>query len=275
VTPSAAARLAGRIEVVGVVNVSEDSFSDGAAFLAPRAALRHAHRLLADGAGWIELGPAASHPSARRVPPAEQIRRIAPLLARLATDGARVAVDSSEPLVQRFAAENGAALLNDVRGFPNLATAARSAALGCRLVVMHSLGGRHRARPRAVRPRTVLASVDRFLERRIAALQARGVPREALIVDPGMGYFLGTTPDLSLAVLRRLASIRARLALPVLVSVSRKSFVQRLTGRTAREAGAGSLAAELYAVAQGADWIRTHDPRALCDALAVLRPLCR
>ncbi len=215
--------------------MTEDSFSDGGSFLAPTAALRHAHRLLDDGADYVELGPAASHPGARRVPPAEQIRRLAPILARLVADGAHVSIDSCDPGVQRFAAAHGAAMINDVRGFPNPRIGAACAAAGCLLVVMHSIGRRHRTPDSAPRrPLPVLTAVDRFLRRRIAALVSHGVTRSRLIVDPGLGRFLGTTPEPAIAVLRCIGAIRDRTGLPVMISVSRKSFVQRLTGRSPR-----------------------------------------
>lgn len=259
--------------IVGILNLTEDSFSDGGRFLAAGAARAQAERLRADGADWVELGPASSHPDAKRVSSAAQIARIEPLLDALVGEGAAVAIDSPEPEVQRFAADRGARLVNDIRGFPDPAHAAELAARGCRLVVMHSISGGTRAERVDAGPEAVIASLHAFFDARIEALLARGVPRAALVLDPGMGFFLGAAPEPSIAVLRHLPELRRAYGLPLLLSVSRKSFLQKLTGRVAADTGAATLAAELYAVEHGADYLRTHDVGALRDALRVREAL--
>jgi len=255
-------------QIVGILNVTEDSFSDGGRYLRPDAALAHAERLHAEGADWIELGPASSHPDAADVSPDEEIRRIAPLLDALAPRGLRLAVDSYQPDTQRFAAERGVGMLNDIRGFRE--PAKRSPWLrdsDCLLVVMHSVQGR------ATREERDAAAVWRhligFFDERIGALEACGVHRARLILDPGMGFFLASSPEPSLEVLRRLPELAARYGLPLLVSVSRKSFLGAVTGRGVEERGAATLAAELAAADRGAAFLRTHDVAALRDALAV------
>ncbi len=159
-------------------------------------------------------------------------------------------------------------MLNDIRGFPEPALYPKLARSDCRLLVMHSV-----QRGPATRARTDAASVwdgiDRFFRERLAALEAAGVERGRLVLDPGMGFFLGDDPEPSLRVLRRLPVLRERFACALAVSVSRKSFLGALTGRDVAERGAATLAAELFAARQGVDWIRTHDVRALRDALAV------
>ena len=259
----------GRPSIVGILNLTADSFSDAGRFLDPAAARRHAEKLRAESADWIELGPASSHPDAVRVSDAEQIARLEPVLASLVDSGAAVAVDSPVPAVQRYAVEHGARLVNDIRGFPDPEHAAALAESGCRLVAMHSLSGGATARRMDTRPDAVIASIHHFFDARLEALCAAGVPRESLILDPGMGFFLGTTPEPSLAVLRHLPELRRAYGLPLLISVSRKSFLQQLSGRPAAGVGADTLAAELHAVDQGVDFVRTHDVGALCDALRV------
>lgn len=254
----------------GIVNITEDSFSDGGRFLDPVAAIARARALAAAGAAAIDLGAAASNVDAKPVPPEEEIRRLDPVVAALAADGIPVSVDSFAPPVQRFAIGRGVAYLNDIQGFPDPALYPELAAASCRLVVMHAVQGRGRARRLELSPDEVWRRIHDFFSARIAALTAAGIARERLILDPGMGFFLSSRPEASLRVLAALGELKRAFGLPVLVSVSRKSFLRALTGRdAAAEMGPASLGAELFAAAAGADYIRTHDPGALGDALRI------
>ncbi|MFI0424539.1 dihydropteroate synthase [Spongiactinospora sp. 9N601] len=255
--------------MVGIVNVTEDSFSDGGRFLAPEDALAQARRLHAAGADVIELGPAASHPGAAHVTAAEEVRRLDPILDRLVAAGIPVSVDSYQPQTQRFAAARGATFLNDIQGFPDQGRYEELADTGCRLVVMHSVQRHGPATKVRTDPQTVLDELVQFFDRRLPALQAARIDNERLIIDPGLGYFLGDTPEPSLTVLAELHAIRARYDVPIMVSPSRKSFLRAITGRDLSGIGPASLAAELYAAGQGVDFIRTHDVAALRDALTV------
>lgn len=260
--------------LVGIVNVTADSFSDGGRFLDPAAAVAHAKALAAGGADIVELGAAASNVAADPVPPIEEMRRLDPVIAALAGGGTPLAVDTCQPETQRFALARGVAYLNDIRGFPEAAVYPALAAAPYRLVVMHAIEAEGRARRVDLAPDEVWRRIAGFFAERITRLEQAGIARERLILDPGMGFFLSLRPDASLLVLARLRRLKEMFGLPVMVSVSRKSFLGAITGRTATaERGAASLAAELYAAAQGADYIRTHDPAALCDALAVTAAL--
>lgn len=264
---------AGRPRIVGIVNITADSFSDGGRYLPAGAALAHARRLRADGADVIELGPAASHPGAARVSPAQERERLAPVIGPLAADGIPVCVDSLLPATQRFAIASGAAYLNDIQGFPDPRRYPELAAARCRLVVMHSVQRSGPATKVVTDPARTWAGIEEFFAARLAALQAAGVSPERLIIDPGLGYFLGSNPEPSLAALARIRQLRARFGLPVLVSPSRKSFLRVVTGRGIEAAGPATLAAELFAAWQGAGYLRTHDVAALRDALAVLQAI--
>ena len=154
----------------------------------------------------------------------------------------------------------GVAYLNDIHGFPDPALYPELAASPAKLIVMHSVQERGAATRVDVPPGEIMDRIARFFDTRLAALERAGIARERLILDPGMGFFLGTDPETSLTVLRRLPELKARFGLPLLVSVSRKSFLRRLAGRDASSSGAVSLAAELFAIRQGADYIRTHAP---------------
>ncbi len=256
-------------KIVGIVNLTEDSFSDGGRYLNPDAAIAHARQLIADGADIVELGPASSHPESKSVSDEDQIARLRPVLAQLQDTGVPISVDAARPTVQRFAIDNGAALLNDIQGFPDRTAYADLAQSSCRLVVMHSVVSGERAGYVDTVPDTIVDTICDFLEARVAALTVAGIERERLIVDPGMGFFLGTNPETSVRALQGTAAIRERLGLPIMVCVSRKSFLQKLAGKDAAGSGAATLAAELYAAQAGADYIRTHDAAALRDALAI------
>jgi dihydropteroate synthase type 2 len=260
--------------ILGIVNITEDSFSDGGRFLATAAALSHARKLVAAGAEIIDLGAAASNVDARPVAAAEEIRRLDPLIAALAADGTPVSIDSFAPEVQRFAMSRGVALLNDIQGFPDPSLYPELAAAGCRLVVMHAVHGRGRARRVELSADRVWDRINAFFADRVEALERAGIARQRLILDPGMGFFLSSRPEASLRALADLDRLKRAFGLPLLISVSRKSFVGAITGRAAAsELGGATLAAELYAAEKGADYIRTHDPGSLADALKVMAAL--
>ncbi len=256
-------------KVFGILNITPNSFSDGGRFLDPEAALAHARALVADGADVIDMGGASSNPEARGVAPEVEIGRLAPAVASLKKAGVPVSVDSFSTTVQRWALAEGVAYLNDIQGFAEPAFYPELAATESRLVVMHSVQGRGPATRVVVAPEEIFDRVHAFFEARIAALTGAGIARERLILDPGMGFFLGTNPEASFTILRRIADLKRAFGLPVLISVSRKSFLRKLTGRGPQESGPATLAAEIFACLQGVDYLRTHDPAAISDAIAV------
>jgi len=256
-------------DLVAIVNITEDSFSDGGRFLAPDAAIDHARALAAAGADWLELGPASSNPDAGHVAAETQIHRLEPVVAALKDGPLPLSVDATDPAVLEWAIEHSLPMLNDIRGFPEAATRERVADSPARLVVVHSLLEQPRATRDRVTPKEVLESIDRFFDRRLEELIAAGVSQDRLIVDPGMGFFLGSDPLASVAVLNRIPELRARFGCPVFISVSRKSFLRTLTGKAIDEAGAATLTAELHAARESADYVRTHDVGALRDGLTI------
>jgi dihydropteroate synthase type 2 len=260
--------------IVGIVNITADSFSDGGRFLDRQVAASHARQLKADGADIIELGAAASNIAADPVPPDEEIDRLDGVITDLAGSVAPLAIDSFEPEVQRFALSRGVGYLNDIKGFPDSGLYSALATSACHLVVMHGVAVDRRAQRVNLGPNDVWRHIEAFFKQRIARLEAAGVVRERLILDPGMGFFLSERPEASLRVLANIGRLKAAFGLPVMVSVSRKSFLGSITGRQRPdERGAATLAAELYAAMHGADYIRTHDPAALRDGLAVMEAL--
>jgi len=262
-----------RPQIVGIVNITGDSFSDGGQFLKPTAAIDHARSLIAAGADFVELGPASSNPDALLLSAEDQIERLAPVLNELSADKVPLSVDATNSAVLEFAIDAKVAMLNDIRGFSDPALHDRLADCDARLVVMHSLLERERAARNNATPEQVLASIDRFFETRLGELVRAGVPEERLIVDPGMGFFLGNDPKASIAVLQRIPELKARFGCPIFISVSRKSFLRAITGRAIEDIGPATLAAELYAAREGATYLRTHDVLALGDALKTVEAL--
>jgi dihydropteroate synthase type 2 len=259
-------------KLLGILNITEDSFSDGGKFLDPAAALERA-RTLAKDADAIDLGAASSKPDATPVPPDVEIARLAPVVEMLRGEGKPVSVDTFAPEVQRWALSQDADYLNDVRGFPDESLYPALAASRAKLIMMFSVEGAGPATRLRVPVEELPGRMSRFFEGRIAALTRAGVSADRLILDPGMGLFLGSHPDASFSTLRRIADLKREFAQPVLISVSRKSFLRHLVHRGVAEIGPATLAAELFAVRQGADYIRTHDPGALKDGLTVLETL--
>lgn len=255
--------------ILGIVNITADSFSDGGRYLAPEAALGHARKLVTDGASALDLGAAASNPKAEAVAPEEEIARLAPVVAALKEDSVPLSIDSFSPAVQRWAMEQGVAYLNDIHGFGDPALYPALADNDAKLIVMHAVQSEGIATVVDVPPETIFRRIVTFFTARIDALSRAGVDRSRLILDPGMGMFLGRKAEASYEVLARIPELKTALGLPLLISVSRKSFLRATTGRAISEAGAATLAAEIFAVVQGADYIRTHDPATLTDALAV------
>lgn len=262
-----------RTRIFGILNVTRDSFSDGGRFLEPDAAVAHGRRLARDGADVIDVGAEATHPDAERIGPDEETARLVPVVERLRAEGLCVSVDTYKAPVMRRMVALGVAFINDVTALrdPESVAAVRDA--NVQVILMHSVAAGAHADRRDIPPETIVERIVAFFERRLAELEAAGVTRERLILDPGMGFFLGRCPEASLAVLRGLKRLTA-LGRPVLVSTSRKSFIGAVLGRPGQprppsERSAGTLATELWAAAQGAAYIRTHDVRALRDALTL------
>ncbi|MEC7583539.1 MAG: dihydropteroate synthase [Planctomycetota bacterium] len=258
--------------IFGILNVTRDSFSDGGRYFDPDAAVAHGRSLIEAGADVVDVGAESTHPDAEAVSAATEIARLQPVVERLHDAKFKVSVDTNKPEVMRAMNSLSVAWLNDVAGFRTEASVAAAAEGDAGLVVMFARSGGGKAHREQRDAADVVDEALAFFDERIASLTAAGVARERLVLDPGMGLFLGAGPLPSVSMLRGLDRLRA-FGLPLLVSVSRKSFLGELTGRTTGARGAATLAAELYAATRGVEWIRTHDPASLRDALAVWEAL--
>ena len=252
--------------VMGVVNVTPDSFSDGGLYVEPSAAVSHARRLLAEGAALVDVGGESTRPGADAVSAGEELSRVVPVLEGLV--GVPVSIDTSKAVVARRALELGAELVNDVtalRGDPAMVEVVADA--DAYVCLMH-MQGEPRTMQVAPHYDDVVGDVLAFLEERMAFAVEHGVPEDRICVDPGIGF--GKTPDQNLELLRRLDELRS-LGRPVLVGVSRKSTLGKALGDAgATRAGvAPSVAAAVAAFDRGATMIRAHDVGETVEALAV------
>ncbi len=256
-----------RPRVLGIVNVTPDSFSDGGAHGSADAAVAHGLRLAEEGADALDVGGESTRPGADEVPLEEELRRVIPVIERLAKETALpVSIDTSKPEVMRAAVDAGAGMINDVYGLRREGALDMAASLGVPVVLMHMLG-----EPRSMQddPRydDVVADVHRFLAERIFTAEMAGIAKKNIVVDPGFGF--GKTREHNLALLAQLARF-AELGVPVMAGLSRKKTIGDLTGRgEPRERVHGSVAAALIAAQNGARLLRVHDVAATVDALKV------
>jgi dihydropteroate synthase len=252
--------------LMGVVNVTPDSFSDGGLFLDPGDAVAQGVRLAAEGAEILDVGGESTRPGSDPVSAEEELRRVLPVIEGLRATGAQLSIDTSKAAVAAPALDAGASYVNDVtafRGDPELAGLVADRRVDCCL--MHMLGT-----PRTMQddPRydDVVSDVKAFLEERLSVAVAAGVAEERVMLDPGIGF--GKTVEHNLELLRRLDEIVA-LGRPVVVGVSRKSFLGRITGREVGDRAVATAAANVLALERGASVFRVHDVAETRDALAV------
>ncbi len=252
--------------VMGVVNVTPDSFSDGGLFLDADAAVAHGELLRADGAAILDVGGRSSRPGAEPVAEDVELERAVPVVERLAAGGARVSIDTSVLAVAEAALDAGATIVNDVAAFrfaPELGGLVADRGATCCLMHMRGEPRTMQADPRYD---DVVADVKAFLEQRLEFALGEGVAEDKVWLDPGIGF--GKTVEHNLELLRRLDEICA-IGRPVVVGTSRKGFIGKITGRAEGDRVAGTIATNVIALERGAAIFRVHDVREVADALAV------
>jgi dihydropteroate synthase len=258
--------LAQRPLVMGILNVTPDSFSDGGRYQALEFAVERAEQMIKDGVDIIDIGGESTRPGSPSVPVDEELRRVMPAIYALRELGYPLSIDTCKPDVMREAIIAGADMINDINGFqaPGAIDAVKDS--DCGLCVMHMQGT-----PQDMQARPdyddVVADVIAFLRERVNALLAAGVARERITIDPGFGF--GKSVEHNYALLRSISRMEGELGLPVLAGLSRKSMIGAVTGRSVEQRLAGSLAGALAAVAQGARIVRVHDVAETVDALKV------
>ena len=253
---------------MGVLNVTPDSFSDGGQFRDVAAAVGHGLRMVEEGAAIIDVGGESTRPGAKPVSAEEEIRRVIPVVEKLRHQtGAVISIDTSKPQVMRAAVEAGAGFINDVRALCEEGALQIAAATQCAVCVMH-MQGDPRSMQFAPHYADVLNEVKAFLDERVEVCRAAGIAADRIVIDPGFGF--GKTLEHNLQLLRHLrelSSPRSGSDCPIMVGLSRKSIVGRLTGRPAGERIYGSVALAVMAVINGARIVRVHDVGATVDAL--------
>jgi dihydropteroate synthase len=255
-----------RPQVMGIVNVTPDSFSDGGEHADVEAAVAHGLRLAAEGADLLDVGGESTRPGAADVPVEDEIARVVPVVERLVRETSLpVSVDTSKPEVMRAAVAAGAGMINDVRALRADGALEAAAALGVPVVLMH-MQGEPRTMQQAPDYDDVVGEVHRFLAERLFAAEMAGIPKKRLVADPGFGF--GKTSAHNLLLLRQLARF-ADLGVPVLAGLSRKRTLGELTGRDVHDRVHASVAAAVLAAEYGARLIRVHDVAATVDALKV------
>ena len=268
------------MKIVGIVNITEDSFSDGGRFLATDGAIKRCQRLINGGVDVLELGPASSHPDAQPVSAEQEISRIMPVLDYLNAEFAeplkqgslRLSLDSFQATSHQLGLKHQISIINDIRGYADHQHNRELAATDCQIVLMFSIGHNNaptKAHREQTDPSQVFEQVLQFFSDKIAYFEALGCQRERFILDPGMGFFLGANAETSLFMLKNLGVLKKYFNLPLMISVSRKSFIGEITAKPVIARGFGSLSAELYAAQRHADFIRTHDVDAIKDGLAI------
>lgn len=258
-----------RPRIMGILNVTPDSFSDGGAYVDPDTALDRARAMVEDGADIIDVGGESSRPGAAPVPVEEELARVLPVIARIREHlpGIPVSIDTCKPQVMRAAAAAGASLINDITALRSEGALRTAAELGLPVCLMH-MQGEPRSMQQAPRYEEVVREVAAFLAGRVAACAAAGIPPGRLILDPGLGF--GKTVDHNLELLARLDELTGD-GLPLLVGASRKSMIGTLLGRPATERLYASIALATIAAWQGAAILRVHDVRETADALVMCR----
>ena len=256
--------------LMGIVNVTPDSFSDGGLFLEAERAIEHGKHHAGDGAEIVDVGGESTRPGAAAVPAAEELRRIQPVVAGLVDAGVKVSIDTSKATVAEAALDAGARMVNDVSALgadPDLAILC--AERGCEVALMH-MQGTPRTMQQSPTYGDVVEDVRAFLATRIEAAVAAGISEERIWVDPGIGF--GKTAEHNLELLRRLGELRD-LGRPILVGTSRKSFLGKLTGRDVSGRLGGTVASNVLALKAGAEMLRVHDVREMSDAVVVAQSI--
>jgi len=249
--------------VMGILNVTADSFSDGGRFVEPEAALAHADAMIAAGAAIIDVGGESTRPGAAPVPVEVELARVVPLVRRLSSRPIVVSVDTSKPEVMRAALEAGASMVNDVRALQAPGALEAVAGSGAGICLMH-MQGEPGSMQRAPSYGDVVTEVKAFLDARVQACERAGIDPGRICIDPGFGF--GKALEHNLQLLRSLPRLGG--GPPILVGLSRKSMIGALTGRKVDDRLAGGLALALWAVQSGARIVRTHDVGPTVDALS-------
>jgi dihydropteroate synthase len=256
--------------VMGILNVTPDSFSDGGRYQSLESALARAEQMIAEGVDIIDIGAESTRPGVQPLSHDEELRRLLPVLYALPDCGKPLSIDTRNPAVMREVLLAGADMINDVNGFRSPGALEALEGSDCGVCIMHM---QNDPATMQLQPhyQDVCAEVADFLQERVQALLSAGVARTRLCIDPGIGF--GKTSEHNIALMKNLGLLRQQLDIPLLVGISRKSIIGAITGKPVEQRTAGSISAAIMAAQQGADIVRVHDVAATVDALKVWQAL--
>lgn len=252
--------------VMGILNITPDSFSDGGRFYSLEFALSHAEQMIADGVDIIDIGGESSRPGSPALSLSEELDRVMPVIYALRDCGKPLSIDTYKSVVMREAIAAGADLINDINGFRAEGALDAVKDSDCGLCVMHMQGKPENMQEQPAYD-DVLSQVSTFLHERVAAMEQCGIQRGRISIDPGFGF--GKTLAHNLVLLKNIGKLQQLMDLPLLAGISRKTMIGDLTGKPIEQRLAGSVAAALVSVAQGAKIVRVHDVAETVDALAI------
>ncbi len=261
-----------QLKIVGILNVTTDSFSDGKQYLDVQAAIEKGLSLITEGADMVDIGAESSNPDGQKISAHEEIERLTPVIEALQKEGIKISVDTYKPEVMASVISLGVDMINDITGLKDPAAIEVIRKTDIPVVIMFARNEGPHA-DRAVREHTtVMAELDQFFTERLQALRSVGVANERIIIDPGMGLFLGGTPEPSLMVLRHIEELK-KFGCEIYLSASRKSFIGAVLNRPLKERGGGTLATEMWGWLHGVSYIRTHEPEPLRDAVCMIQAI--
>ena len=259
------------MKIVGILNITSDSFSDGGRYLKSEEAIQKGLDLVSQGADLVDIGAQSSNPDGSQISAGQEIERLTPVVRTLKNQGVGISVDTYKPEVMQHMISLGVDMVNDITGLRDEASIEVVASAKIPVVIMFARNQDAHANREIRDSTTVMNEVISFFTERLKILKRAGITKN-IIIDPGMGLFLGGNPEPSLVVLKRLAELK-QFKRPVYLSTSRKSFIGRILAMPIESRGIGTLATEIWGYLQGVDYIRTHDVRQLRQAIRMLQAI--
>lgn len=260
------------LKIIGILNITTDSFSDGHRYLDTESAIQKGLSLVAEGADMVDIGAESSNPDGAKISAEEEMARLEPVVRALKQKDVLISIDTYKPEVMRHVISLGADMINDITGLKDRDAIEVIRKANVPVVIMFARNRDPHAERIQRDQATVLAEIEDFFSERLKVLHEAGIADENVIIDPGMGLFLGANPEPSLMVLRHIESLQ-KFGRPIYLSTSRKSFIGRVLDRPIQERGIGTLATEIWGYLHGVSYIRTHEPRPLREAIRMIRAI--
>ena len=260
------------LKIVGILNITTDSFSDGKCYLDTQAAIEKGLSLAAQGADLVDIGAESSNPDGEKITAEQEIERLTPVIEALKKEGVRVSVDTYKPGVMQQVISLGVDMINDITGLRDQSAIEVVQKAGIPVVIMFNRNPDIHAERTLRDHTTILSEIWEFFTERLKTLHDAGIADDKVIIDPGMGFFLGGNPEPSLMVLRHLETLK-QFGRKIYLSASRKSFIGTVLDRPIESRDYGTLATEIWAYLHGVSFIRTHEPEPLRDAIRMIQAI--